>query len=35
MVLRVLDREKGEGTVSDDILRVVVNRRTRVCQQKL
>lgn len=35
MVLRVTDREEGEGTVSDDVLRVMVNRRTKICKQKL
>lgn len=35
MVLRVTDREKGQGTVSDDILRATVSRRTRIRKQKL
>lgn len=35
VVLRVIDREKGEGRVSDDIARVKVNGITRICKQKL
>jgi len=34
-VLRVTDREKREVAVSDGFPRATVNRRTRICKQKL